>query len=139
MRYFAMLLVTVALAGCSTTPATRERSPLPNATVNSPIEFLLTSCATDFQTHSPHPARFRDVRTGYIMSPDGKRQDMLCGEFSPAGEGGKVEWVPFITIKTSGYEQMLGDSAASLCKRSSVVWEKEDFSSSLQSRFDSLR
>ncbi len=108
MRYLAMLLATLVLVGCSTPPATRDQSQVQNAPMNPPVEFLLTSCATDFHTHPPHPVRVRDVRTGYIISPDGARQYMLCGEFLPATEGGKAEWAPFITIKTSGYEQLIG-------------------------------
>ena len=65
---------------------------------------------------------------------------MLCGEFLPAQEGGKAEWTPFATIKTSGYEQWIGAQAARSCQGSSVIWDKVgDLSSSLQSRLDSLR
>jgi hypothetical protein len=106
--------------------------------MNAPVEFLLTSSATDFHTHRPpYPARFRDVRIGYSMMPDGTRQYLLCGSF--LAEGGKLEWTPFATIKTSGYEQWLGDQAVSFCKRPANVWVEGDFSPSLQSRIDSLR
>ena len=66
---------------------------------------------------------------------------MLCGQFLPAQEAGTPEWTPFVTIKTSGYEQYIGAQAeASYCQRSSVIWDKEsDLSTVLQSRLDSLR
>jgi hypothetical protein len=65
---------------------------------------------------------------------------MLCGQFLPAQDGGKVEWTPFATIKTSGYEQWIGAQAEGYCQGSSVIWDKvEDLSPSLQSRLDSLR
>jgi hypothetical protein len=65
---------------------------------------------------------------------------MLCGEFLPAQEGGKAEWMPFATIKTSGYEQWIGAQAAGLCHGASVIWDKVgDLSSSLQSRLALLR
>lgn len=65
---------------------------------------------------------------------------MLCGEFLPAQRDVKVEWTPFATIKTSGYEQYLGAQAASLCQRSTVIWDsKGDLSSSFQIRLDSKR
>jgi hypothetical protein len=76
---------------------------------------------------------------------------MMCGEFLPAagdasagtggGAGAMREWTPFVTIKTSGYEQYIGAQAeASYCQRSSVIWDKEsDLSTVLQSRLDSLR
>jgi len=74
------------------------------------------------------------------MTPSGEAQYMLCGQFLPAQEGGKAEWTPFATIKTSGYEQWLGAQAAGFCQGSSVIWDKVgDLSSSLQSRLDSLR
>jgi hypothetical protein len=119
--------------------ATPAQSPRTTAPLNPSVEFLLTSAATDFRTQRPPlPARFRDVHSGYVIAPDGARQYRLCGEFLPAQESGKAEWTPFATLKTSGYEQWLGAQAESFCKRSGVTWEKEDWSSSLQSRVDSL-
>ncbi len=105
-----------------------------------PLEFLLAAAAADFHAHGPSVSRFRNVRMGHVSAADGSKQYMLCGEFLPAKEEGKAEWTSFVTIKTSGYEQWLGAQAANLCQRSGVVWDKgEDLSSSLQSRFDSLR
>lgn len=139
MRSLVALLTTFVLAACSTAPAARDEAHPQNASMNPAVEFLLTSAATDFHTHRPpFPARFRDVRSGYVMTPDGKRQYRLCGEFLPAQEGGKAEWTLFVTIKTSGYEQWLGGQAGSSCDRS-MTWDKGDLSSSLQSRLDSLR
>ncbi|MBS1914066.1 MAG: hypothetical protein JST22_18915 [Bacteroidetes bacterium] len=109
--------------------------------MDSVVQFLLASAATDFHTHRPpDPLRFRDVRLGHIAVPGGEDQYMLCGQFLPAQEGGRAEWTPFATIKTSGYEQWIGAQAAGFCQGSSVVWEQAaDLSSSLQSRLDSLR
>ena len=65
---------------------------------------------------------------------------MLCGQFLPAQEGGKAEWTPFATIKTSGYEQYIGVQAASFCQGTSVMWDKTgDLSPSLQSQLAALR
>jgi hypothetical protein len=56
-----------------------------------------------------------------------------------AGTNGIVE-EPFVTIKTSGYEQYIGAQAAGFCQDSSVTRDQlGDLSSSLQSRLDSLR
>jgi len=88
---------------------------------------------------APRILSFRDVRSGYLMNPDGTRQYRLCGEFLPEQEGGKAEWMPFVTIKTSGYEQYLGGHAGSFCSGSSMTWDTGDLSSSLQTRLDSLR
>jgi hypothetical protein len=150
MRYLAVLLATLSLAACSTAPATRSEpramSPaqvlapeLLRASIDPVVQVLLTAAATDFHTHPPSAVRFRDVRIGHVMTPGGEAQYMLCGQFLPAREGGKAEWTPFATIKTSGYEQWLGTQAAGFCQGSSVIWDRGgDLSSSLQSRLDSL-
>ena len=151
MRYLAVLFALV-LAACSTAPVTRSGSPAVSPTqvltpepqkaaIDSVVQFLLTSAATDFHTHRPpDPVRFRDVRIGHVITPSGEEQYMLCGQFLPAAEGANAEWTPFVTIKTSGYEQWIGAQAASFCQRSSVIWDKEDdLSPLLQSRLDSQR
>lgn len=78
---------------------------------------------------------------GQLMRSDGATQYLLCGEFLPAQqEQGKAEWMPFATIKTDPYEQLLGGQAAGHCQQSSIVWDDgEDLSSMLQSRLESLR
>ena len=140
MRCLAAVLSSILLGACSTAPTTRGQSQLQKVSMNPPVEFLLTAAATDFHTHRPpYPVRLRDVHLGYVMTPDGTNQYMLCGEFLPAQESAKAKWTPFATIKTSGYEQVLGGQAVSLCERSSIVWDKKDLSASLQSRLDSLR
>jgi len=137
MRYPAVLFATLVLAACRTAPVTRSDSQAVSPAV---VQFLLTAAATDFHTHRPpDPVRFRDVRIGHVMTPTGKAQYMLCGQFLPAQEGGHAEWTPFATIKTSGYEQWIGAQAAGFCQHSSVSWDTEgDLSPSLQSRLDSL-
>ena len=152
MRYLAILFTTLCLAACRTALVTRSESEavrpgqvlapeLQQASLDSAVQFLLTAAATDFHTHRPpDPVRFRDVRIGHVMTPGGEEQHMLCGQFLPAQEGGKAEWTPFATIKTSGYEQWIGAQAAGFCQGSSVIWDKVgDLSVSLQSRLDSLR
>ena len=139
MRSIVALLSTFVLVACSSAPHTRGQSQLQKAPMSPTVEFLLTSSATDFHIHPPHPAGFRDVHSGYVMTPDGTRQYGLCGEFLPAQESGKAEWTPFVTIKTSGYEQWLGAQAVNFCRRSTIASDERDLSSSLQSRLDSLR
>lgn len=136
MRFPAVLFVALVLAGCSKAPVTRNELQAVNPAV---VQFLITSAASDFHNHRPpNPVRFREVRIGHVMSPRGEPQYRLCGEFLP--EGGKAEWTPFATIKTSGYEQWLGAQASGYCQNSAVIWDKvDDLSSSLQSQLDSLR
>ena len=152
MRYLAILFTTLCLAACRTALVTRSESEavrpgqvlapeVQQASLDSAVQFLLTAAATDFHTHRPpDPVRFRDVRIGHVMTPGGEEQYMLCGQFLPAQEGGKAEWTPFATVKTSGYEQWIGAQAAGFCQGSSVIWDKVgDVSVSLQDRLDSLR
>ncbi len=151
MRYLTVLVATLVLAACSTGPVTRGESqavsptqlsaPEPQkASIDSVVQFLLAAAAADFRAHgSSGPLRFRDVRVGHVITPNGEEQYLLCGQVLEVKEG-KGEWTPFATIKTSGYEQSLGAQATSLCQGSSVIWDnKGDLSSSLQSRLDSLR
>jgi hypothetical protein len=99
-------------------------------------QFLLAAAAADFHKHGSHPAYFRDVQIGRAATAGGGEQYRLCGQFLAKG---KPDWVPFVTVKTSGYEQWLGDQAASFCKSPPMIWESGDLSSSLQGRFASLR
>ncbi len=152
MRRFTIVIAALLLAACSTAPVTRQQSQAVStsqsvtpeaqkASIDSLVEFLVTSAATDFNAHRPpDPAGFRNVRLGRLTSPDGEERYMLCGEFLPKRNDDKAAWTPFVTIKTSGYEQYLGPGSTSFCQSSSVVWERtDDLSSLLQSRYDALK
>jgi len=142
VRCLGVVLVALELAACSTdSPRIRAHSDLHDASIDSVAQFLLTTAATDFHNHRPpDPVRFRDVRLGHVKTPSGELQYILCGQFLPEQEAGHAQWTDFATIKTSGYEQCIGRQATVFCQDSSVLWEKTgDLSSSLQSRFDSLR
>ena len=137
MRHTAVLFATLVLAACTKAPVTRTNSQPVSPAV---VQFLLTSAATDFHTHRPpDPVHFLDVHVGHVKTPSGEDLYMLCGQFLPGQESGSAEGTPFVTIKTSDYEQYVGaQAAASYCQRPSVIWDKGDLSTSLQSRFDSL-
>lgn len=152
MKHLAAVCATCLLAGCSphqlargqsqpTSPAPANTSQARGAPIGPPVQFLLAAAANDFHAHRPpYPTRFRGVHVGQIVSPDGTKQYMLCGQFLPEQGKGKAEWTPFATIKTSGYEQWLGVQAASFCQQPSIIWEdQKDLSASLQSQLDSLR
>ncbi len=140
-RRSAILATTLVLAACDPAPGTRGASDRPGASVDSVAQLLIAEAATDFHVHRPpDPVRFREVRLGHAMTPRGEEQYRLCGEFLTEPEEGKPKWTPFVTIKTSGYEQWIGAQAAGFCQDSSVTWDQGgDLSSSLQSRLDSLR
>ena len=139
MRTLAIIFTTIALVSCSKAPIPRTEPQ--NARIDSVVQFLLTSAATDFHTHGPSPnLRFRDVYVRHVISSREDEQYMLCGQFLSEKEGNTGEWTPFTTIKTSGYEQWLGAQAVGFCQNASVIPENEgDLSSLLQSRFDSLK
>jgi hypothetical protein len=106
---------------------------------SSVIQYLTDSSAADFHAHGPSKSiRFRHVRFGHVMAPDGKEQYLLCGELNSDQKTGK--WVRFATIKTSGYEQSVGHQATDLCKRKvGPLDSQKDLSSLLQNRFDALQ
>lgn len=138
-----LLLASFSICGllaCSTAPAARNGSQIQVEPLSSTVEFLLTSAATDFSHMRalPPSVRFRDVRTGYIMTPENGKQYRMCGSFSPALDG-KDGWTHFVTLKTSGYEQYLGAQALNECTRAGITWDKGDLSSTLQSRLESMR
>lgn len=147
---YRVILCAVVFTACSTAPVVRSDSAavgtarIPAVEVEGSsadaVQFLLTAAATDFHnSRSPRPAGFRNVRAGHVITADGEKQYMLCGQFL-AQDGGETNWADFATIKTSGYEQWLGLQAEGLCRRKSIVWEEEgDLSSPLQSQLDSLR
>lgn len=149
MRYIFILFTLLVLLACTkeTIKFSDSKSIIPNqsssqeiqeTSIDSVIQYLLTSAANDFHTHGPSQyLRFRDMRIGHIITQNGEKQYLLCGMFLVL-EKEDAEWTPFATIKTSGYEQWIGDT--DFCKNSSVTWEKfDDLTFKLQSLFDSLR
>jgi hypothetical protein len=148
MQYLAFLLAALFLAACSSAPPLRSQSQGVNRThaavpesqqssLDSVVQFLLTSAASDFHAHGPSPMlRFRDVRIGHLITQGGDTLYVLCGHFHKAQDGARTDWIPFETIKTSGYEQNIGGPR--FCQDSAFVWDKlDDLSSLLQTQFDS--
>jgi hypothetical protein len=140
MRFRAMLFAIVLVA-CGTTASSRAEPEPRDASLDTVVQFLIESAATDFHTHraTSNPGRFRNVRVGHVTTANGEKQYLMCGEFLPVSDAGKTEWLHFATIKTSGYEQWIGGQSIGFCK-GSVVWDKVgDLSAALQSRLTSLR
>jgi len=103
MRRLTPQMVLPVLAACSKVPVTRtDAQPVSSGVV----QLLLASAATDFHAHRPPDlGRFRDVRISHVKVPSGEDQYLLCGFLLPAQRGVPTEGTPFVTIKTSGYEQ----------------------------------
>lgn len=139
MQRLAVLLLAALLAACSSMPAPdnamRASAKAPAAPATTPVDFLLDSAALDFRTHPPIPLGFRNVRYGQLAAY-GVVSHRLCGEFQVTRSDGTPEWVAFATLKTSGYEQWLGDTVYCTDK---VQWTPGDLSAELQKRFDATR
>ena len=139
MRALALLLTTAVLLACGTEGGVRDQSNRQSATLRPEVELLAASAASDFRTHGPRPIRFRDVRSGYVMTTAGTKQYRLCGQVLATREGNQAEWISFATVQTSPYEQWIGAQAAPFCTDASMNWDEGDLSSSLQGRFENLR
>jgi hypothetical protein len=150
MKFLAILLSAFLIAACGTEPATNTNTvttinaqvanvAASNNAPTDPIAFLLTSAAGDFNEHGPKgPLQFRNVRAGHTPGNDGKDQYLMCGEFVRTEEGAKNGWTKFATIKTSGYEQYIGENT--YCQNTKIVWIPEgDLSARLKSQLDSLQ
>ncbi len=140
MRFLAPLLLVLLLAGCGGRPALRaESSPRP-PDADAQAEYLMDSAVADFAAHRPpYPAAVRNVRLGFVVDAQGARQYLISGDFMPAEAAGADGWVPFVTIRTSGYEQWLGGQAAAFCREAPIVWLDPDLSGILQGRLDPQR
>jgi hypothetical protein len=147
MRTLAALCTACLLVGCGAEKTPRIQPQATNSVsvqkgaTDPTIQMLLAASAKDFHAHQPpFPDRFRDVRAGYIIAPDGKKQHLVCGQFMPKKGQIEPEWTSFVTIQTSGYEQLIGSQAVGFCKQPSITWDEgEDLSALLQSQLDSLR
>ena len=148
MRYFGFFFGLIFIAACNTAPIKSGNSQIksPASELNDTLldsiqQFLLIAAANDFYKHRPpDPLHFRDVRLGHLTGSNGEKRYILCGQFLPAAEKDKSEWISFVTIKTDPYEQWLGNQAAAFCNDQMVTWENVgDLSSLLQSRLDALR
>ena len=94
------------------------------------VRFLITSAADDFRNHQPPtPIDFRNVKIGYIKSPNNEKIFILCGEFLSQEN---TEWTEFTTIKTSGYEQYLGKTQ--YCQDATMVLTDENLSVELKNK-----
>lgn len=125
-----LALMFIMLAAAGTVEAADQRAD---------ADYLLTSSATDFHTHQPPTVT--DVRRVHLVTTkgsDGATQSMLCGEVLAGDGSGKSSWQPFVTIKTSKYEQWLGTQATTLCNKASASRSGPDLSAELKARLHKL-
>lgn len=140
MRHLLASAAAIVLLACGSPAPPGDRSVPRDASTPPTVDSLMTWAATDFRRQrSPRPVRFRAVRSGYLATSGGARQYRLCGEYSPASEGGDAEWIPFATIQTSPYEQWIGDQALTFCRDAQMTWDDGDLSARLLGRLGSVR
>lgn len=145
LNILVFTLFASALAGCNTGSnskndlvTTSATSEIKGLVADSVIQYLINSAAHDFRDHEPPAAiDFRNVKVGYLIRPDNDQSYILCGEFL-AQE--KQEWEAFATIKTSGYEQYIGNLAYAFCQKTTFVpAAKTDLSFELKNKLAELR
>ena len=104
---------------------------------DSITDFLISACLSDLkkQSHLSN-IQFRDSHIGFKVSETGERHYFLCGQFKAEPE---QVWIPFATIKTSGYEQWQGVQSSAFCQDSTVIWSTNNLSKSLQKKLVSLK
>ena len=105
------------------------------------VQTIINLCANDFYKHQhPAPAGFKDVRMKRIQKSDGEELYILCGQFLIIDKEKKDEWIQFVTIKNSNYEQYIGANAVNFCQNSKEIpYSKYDLSAALKSKLDSLQ
>lgn len=137
LKPFAFIFFMSVMVSCNinnktetkdSSTATSEKEVIPDTVV----QFLITSASYDFRNHQPPtPIDFRNVKIGYLISPNNEKTFVLCGEF--LSRENKEKWINFTTIKTSGYEQYLGNMP--YCQEATVVLTDENLSVELKKKF----
>ncbi|MCF0056349.1 hypothetical protein [Dyadobacter sp. CY356] len=135
LKEFAFIVFMVAMICCNSnkkadakvsSAAISENESIPD----SIVKFLIISASNDFLNHQPpKPIDFRNVKIGYIESPNSVKTFVLCGEFLSQEN---KDWKEFTTIKTSGYEQYLGKTQ--YCQDAKMVLTDENLSVELKKK-----
>ncbi len=148
--YISVLIVTFCLASCNTAPDNNNSSlkDIPDsipydekqhASLDSIVNYLLNASAQDFHDHLPPvPVNFRNVQVRNLTGPNTENRYLLCGQFLSQEKQSKDEWTSFATIKTSAYEQWIGNNLSYCQDSKAVSYKINDLSSELKSRFDAL-
>ncbi len=135
-KIFALIFFMSVIMSCNYNNTAEKKESTNSISVNesipdSIVRFLITSASMDFRNHQPPTAiDFRNVKIGYINSPNNIKTFILCGEFLSQEN---KEWIEFTTIKTSGYEQYLGKTQ--YCQDAKIVVTDESLSVKLKNKF----
>ena len=136
LKTFAFIFFMSAIICCNSnnkaetkdsSTALSENESIPDTVV----QFLITSASNDFRNHQPPtPIDFRNVKIGYVKSPNNENIFLLCGEFLSQDN---KEWTEFTTIKTSWYEQYLGKTQ--YCQDATMILTDEKLTLDLKNKF----
>ena len=135
LKAFALIVFMAAIISCNSNnkAETKDSSTEISENVSIPdsvVQFLITSASNDFRNHQPPtPIDFRNLKIGYLKSPNSEKMFVLCGEFLSQEN---KEWTAFTTIKTSGYEQYLGKTQ--YCQDAIMVLTDESLSVELKNK-----
>ncbi len=135
-KTWAFIFFVSAMIGCnysSKTEAKESSSTTSKKEVisDSIVKFLLTSASSDFRNHQPPtPIDFRNIKIGYLVAPNMEKTYILCGEFLSKEN---QQWQYFTTLKTSGYEQYIGDTK--YCLDATFILTDENSSRNLRMEF----
>lgn len=136
LKIFVIIFFMTVIISCNSNNKTKannistitsEKEVIPDTVV----QFLITAASKDFRKHRQQtPIDFRNLKIGYLKSPNGEKVFILCGEFlSQANK----EWIDFTTIKTMGYEQYIGKTQ--YCQDATMVLTDENLSVELKNNF----
>ena len=135
LKAFALIVFMAAIISCNSnkkgdTNVSSTKISENESIPDTVVQFLITSASSDFRNHQPPtPIDFRNVKIGYIKSPNNEKIFILCGEFLSQEN---KEWTAFTTIKTSGYEQYLGKTH--YCQDATMVLTDESLSVELKNK-----
>jgi hypothetical protein len=133
LKTFVIIFFMAAIISCNSNNKTKANS---SSTITSEkevipdtvVQFLITSVSKDFRNHRQQmPIDFRNIKIGYLKSPDSEKMFILCGEFLSQEN---KEWIEFTTIKTMGYEQYIGKTQ--YCQDATMVLTDENLSVELK-------
>ena len=135
LNAFALLVFLSAIISCNSNNKTETKDNLTAISENisipdSVVQFLITSASNDFRIHQPPtPIDFRNLKFGYIKSPDNENTFILCGEFLSQEN---KDWTEFATIKTSGYEHYIGKTQ--YCQNATMILTDDNLSVELKNK-----
>lgn len=140
--FIIAIAFTIACSGDKGKNATSTDSDIAIDTASvSGVQYLVRACAADVLKQYPEALiQFNSCFSGSRPLPSGGNQELLCGQFRIQQDRQWGLWIPFATVKTSGYEQWQGAQASSVCQDAAIVWNSmDDMSTSLQTMLESMR